>query len=213
VGWLYQGQRLDRAKLLAIKEIVFPPPPPAEETPATQPADATTQPILRLEELLAQQSGRSASDQVEFIQHSFDAQMAQLDRRHRELLALQDQVDAAKQKMAADRAQLELDRQNLTAEQDEAARLATDKGFQDSLALYTAMPAKKVKEVFMALDDDTVTLYLQAMSPRTAAKILKEFKLPDETVRIQRVMEKMRQAQASLDGVGDDDGATAAAEE
>ena len=32
-------------------------------------------------------------------------------------------------------------------------------------------------EVFMALDDDTVTLYLQAMSPRTAAKILKEFKL------------------------------------
>lgn len=192
VGWLYQTHRLTPENIEAVKAILFPPPV-VEEAPTTQPADPTTQPILQLDELLARQSGRSAAQQVEFIQRSFDAQMAQLDRRHRELLALQGQVEAAKQKMAADRAQFEADRQALAAEQEQADRLASDKGFQDSLALYTAMPAKKAKDVFMALDDDAITQYLQAMQPRTAAKIIKEFKLPEETDRIQKVLEKMRQ--------------------
>lgn len=193
-GWLYKTHRLTPENIRAVKTILFPPPI-EPEVPATQPSDATTQPILKLDELLARQSGRTAAQQVEFIQQSFDAQMAQLDRRHRELLALQGQVDAAKQKLAVDRAQLDADRAALSVEQEQAARLATDKGFQDSLALYTAMPPKKTKDVFLALDDQTVTNYLQAMPPRTAAKIIREYKSPEEVQRIQTVLEKMRQAQ------------------
>src|SRR5439155_15931204 len=75
-------------------------------------------------------------------------------------------------------------------------RLANDKGFQDSLARYQAMPGKQVKQIFMTLDDDTVMNYLQTMEPRAAARIIKEFKAPDEVQRIQKVLEKMRVAQA-----------------
>jgi hypothetical protein len=99
--------------------------------------------------------------------------------------------------MERDRAALAKSQTELVTRQDEAARLATDKGFQDSLALYNTMPAKQVKQVFASLDDATVVRYLQNMQPRRAAQIVKEFKTPDEVQRIQRVLESMRRAQAS----------------
>jgi hypothetical protein len=198
VGWLVQSQHLDREKVQTIKEVLFPKP---TTMPTSQPAepetDATTQPSMRLEDLLAKASGRTASDQVDFIQKSFEAQMMQLDRRDRDLRDLQRQVDAAKQQVAKDRADLESEKKALQARETQAARLASDKGFKDSLALYSAMPPKQVKAIFMSLDDATVQSYLQAMPKPTAAKIIKEFSSSVETERIQKIMERMRLAQAS----------------
>lgn len=192
IGYLFQTKKLDRAKVTAIKELVFAPPvDPATTQPSPQDGP-TTKPINSLEQLLAQASGRTAGEQVEFIQRSFDAQMALLDRRQRELTDLQRQVDLAKQQMERDRLVLEKGRTDLTTQQQLARKLETDKGFQDSLQLYITMPGKQVKTVFMTLDDATMRQYLQAMQPRTAARIIKEFKTPDEVARIQRVMESMR---------------------
>lgn len=193
-GWLFRSGHVDRQKWIEVKKILFPPPATdVAAAPTTQP-DATTQPTRRLDELLARESGRSAAEQVEFIQQTFDVQAAQLDRRERELDDLQRQVDLAKRQMARDRAKLEQDQKNLTDRQQQATRLASDKGFQDSLQLYTSMQPKQVKTVFMTLSDDVLQQYLEAMEPRTASKIIKEFKTPEEITRIQHVLEKMRQA-------------------
>src|SRR5205085_10922155 len=101
-GWLVQSKKLDRSKAHEIKAILFPTESAAPATqPSTQP---TTQPTLRLEELLAHASGRNAAEQVEFIQHTFDAQMAQLERKQIELSNLQRQIDLAKDQAARDRA-------------------------------------------------------------------------------------------------------------
>jgi hypothetical protein len=143
---------------------------------------------------LAKSAGRSATEQVRFIQQTFDAQMVQLERRERELGDLQRQVDLAKEQLTRDRAEIDGQRAQLAARQDEQTRLAADKGFQDSLNLYNTMPARQVKQVFTSLDDATVMNYLQAMQPRAAARIVKEFKTPEEVRRIQSIMEKMRQA-------------------
>jgi len=191
VGYLRYTDHLDREKVLAVKDILFPKP--VEAAPTTQPADPTTQPMLKLETLLAQQSGRSASEQVEFIQHTFDAQMAQLDRRQRELADLQRQVDLAKQQIARDRGAVDEQRKTVESREQQAAKLATDKGFQDCLSLYRSMPGKQVKTIFLSLDDRTVGQYLQAMEPRAAARIVKEFKSPEETQFIQKVLERIRQ--------------------
>lgn len=199
VGWLYGTGRLDRKNVMAIHEILFAQPAaaPAATQPATRPA---TQPMLRLEDLLAQQAGRPATEQVEFIQRAFDAQQALLDRRYRDLLALRSGIDKDAEMLAKDRAALDGEKANLLAQKQEAERLAADKGFQDTLERYQAMSSKQVKAIFMALDDPTVKQYLQAMEPREAAKIIKEFKTPEETARIQRVLEMMRQAQGSAQG-------------
>lgn len=203
VGWLHQTGRLDRARALAIRDILFPKP--AAVVATTQPAPApTTQPTLQLEELLARTAGRSATEQVRFIQQTFDAQMVQLERRERELGDLQRQVDLAKEQLTRDRADIDAQRAELASKQDEQTRLASDKGFQDSLNLYNTMPGKQVKQVFMTLDDATVMNYLQAMQPRAAARIIKEFKTPEEVARIQSIMEKMRQATPAQRATGDD---------
>src|SRR4029453_16274788 len=81
VGWLYKTGRLDRARAMAVKEILFPrpeaPPEPAADLSA---AAATTQPFLRLDALLEKHAGKRAGDQVEVIQQTFDVQSAVLDR-------------------------------------------------------------------------------------------------------------------------------------
>src|SRR6476661_1460168 len=90
VAYLYKDGRLDRARVQAIKLILYPPPAPA---PAAQPVKAAkNEPVLQLGELLAQKSGLSTAEQLEFIQQTFDARMAELDRRQRELADLQRQV-------------------------------------------------------------------------------------------------------------------------
>lgn len=200
VGWLYRSGHLDRAKLLEVKKLLFPPP--AVETPTTQPLDPTTQPSLRLDELLARASGRPAGEQVEFIRQTFDVQVAQLDRRERELADLQRQVELAKQQAASDRAKLETEQKEVASKQVQATKQAGDKGFQDSLQLYSSMPAKQVKQVFLTLGDDVVQRYLESMEPRTASKIIREFKQPEELERIQRVLERMRQATAEKPAAG-----------
>jgi len=198
-GWLVQQKRLDRERIFAIRDVLFPPPAEAApEPPAPLVQPAATQSSQRLEELLARVAGRSAAEQIEYIQHAFDAQMAQLDRRERELLSLQRQIDLARDQMSRDRAALASEQQTLEQTQEQAERLAQDQGFQDTLALYNTMSGKQVKQIFMTLEDEAVMQYLQAMQPRKAAAIIKEFKTADEVQRIQRVLEAMRQAQVSI---------------
>lgn len=198
VGYLVGTKKLDKPRVQAIKEMLFPATQPV--APATQPGDAdapTTQPILKLEDLLTRQAGLSAAESVEFIQNTFDTKMAELDRRQRELDDLQRQVEIAKQQLSTDRGKVVEEKKSLDDQKQQAEKLATDKGFQDSLALYTSMPPKQVKSIFLSLTDDTVVRYLQAMQPRQASKILKEFKTPEETSRAQKILEKMRNSQSA----------------
>ena len=191
VGWLFQSGHLDRKRVTTIKETVFPPPP--VEVPATQPVGAGPAPASkRMQDLLAKYSGHSAAQQVEFIQQTFDATTVQLDRREREVADRERQVAAAISKLAEDRKNLEGERQRLTNQEREADRLLGDKGFQDTLNLYNTMSGRQVKAVFMTMDETSAAQYLDAMQPRTAAKILKEFKSADELDRMKRILEKMR---------------------
>lgn len=215
VGYLVQSKKLTKDSIAKIKEVLFAPPESA--APTTQPveakaADPTTRPALRLEELLARKSGQTATEQVQFIQQAFDSQMALLDRRSRELQDQKALIDKASAQLAKDRQELERQRAELSDKQKEATRLAEDKGFQDSLALYNALPGKQVKTIFMTLDDEVIQQYLQAMEPRAATRIVKEFKSPEELARIQRVLERMRNPATSSEAApAADDPPTASA--
>src|SRR3954469_24365219 len=198
VAWLYSAHKLDRDKIHQIKDLVFAPATqPATAEPPPAPRDATTQPTLRLEEMMAKVSGRSASEQVEFMQTTFNAHMTLLDRRFQDLQNQRKTLDQVKSQIDKEREKLTAEQKTLASAKEEQAKLLADKGFEDTLNLYTSMPAKQVKSVFMTMTDETMIQYLRVMEPRTATKIMKEFKTPAETERIGKVMEKMRQAQAS----------------
>lgn len=193
VVYLFHDGKLDKDKVKQIRELVFTTTQPTTQ----QTASATTKPAGGLDQLLAQETGHTAAEQVEYMQRSFDAQQETLDRRQQELLNLKTQVDLAQAKLSKDRADLLAEKKRLQDQESEAARQAADKGFQDALALYEAMPAKQAKDVFMGLDDGTVVRFIDAMDPLQASKILKEFKSPDETVRVGKLLERIRQSQVS----------------
>jgi hypothetical protein len=194
VGYLFATGKLDKTRVRAINEILFPPAPAGPEVLATQPTtQPTTQPASRLDELLAKYAGRRAGEQVELIQQSVDAQASALDRRSRELDNLMQQILREKAELAHKSAAIDAERLRITDRENQQAAQANDQGFQDSLKLYSAMPGKQAKSAFMAMPDDTVARYLQAMPPRTATKIIKEFKSAEEQERINRVMDRMRQ--------------------
>jgi hypothetical protein len=196
-GWLLKSSHMDRDKFTEVKKLLFATSEPTTEPASTQPV-ATTEPADRLAELLAKASGRPAGEQVDFIRQAFDTQMAELDRKQRELADLQHQIDLARNQTKLDRTKIDQQQKDLQTQADQQTKLAADKGFQDTLELYNVMPAKQVKTIFMTLSDETVMQYLQAMEPRVASKIIKEFKLPEETTRIQKVLEKIRLSQATL---------------
>jgi hypothetical protein len=188
-SWLFKGGRLNREKALAIKEVLFPSTRPV--IPATQPAEEPSG-GLKLEELLAQSAGRPPEEQLAYIRQAFDAQTTQLERARKELDAWRIQAETAQKSAKAEREALEQAKKKFQDDQKLAQKLATDKGFQDSLAMYTTLPAKQVKTLFMGLDVETAVQYLQAMEPRTAARITKEFKSSDETDRLKQIMARMR---------------------
>jgi hypothetical protein len=196
VGYLFQTGQLNKAKISQIKDVLFAPPPAPPAPPAAN-TNKTPDSRTVLANLMSGQTGRPALDQVEFLRRTFDAQMLQLDQRQRQVADLQRQVDLANQKLVADRAALDKREKDLNAKEQETQRLQDDAGFQSSLALYTAMPAKQVKSIFMTLGEPTVQQYIQAMDTRTAGKIIKEFKSADETAFIQRILERIRQSQVS----------------
>src|SRR5438132_3075 len=133
VAWLSHDGRLDRARITAIKQILSPPPP--VEAPATQPVtDRLAEPTMKLEELLAKTAGRPAAEQLDYIRKSFDSQMAQLDRAHRELLDLNQQVEQARSKLNEERKVLDDKAKKLADREQQAQRLASDQGFQANLA-------------------------------------------------------------------------------
>jgi hypothetical protein len=201
LSYLYATGALTREKIAAIKVVMYP-----AATQATQAATVTTlgdddkkagsaaatQPTIKLDELLARVAGRPAGEQVEFIQRTFDAQAVQVDRRLREVQAREDALARAQQALDEARRQFTAQQARLDERERALSKDAEDKGFSDSLALYDSMQAKQVKDVFAGLDDPTVTRYLRAMEPGRAAKILKEFKSPEETQRVQRLIEAIR---------------------
>jgi len=194
IGYLFKEGKLDREKVTAIKQIIFPP----ATQPTTQPVEFVATPsAMKLEELLAQHAGRPPAEQLEHIRASFDSQMTQLERSVREFQSLKQQVEDAQRKVEKDRAEVEARAKTLDAREKQAEKLASDKGFQDALAMYSSLPSKQVKTIFMGLDDATVVQFLQAMEPRAAAKITKEFRSPEEAQRLAKLLERMRLPQAA----------------
>ncbi len=199
VGWLAASGHLTRARIADVRNVLFPPPATQPSGPTTQPtaSDEPTDAVGRLGAMVASAAGRAPGEQLEAVQLAEDAQLAELDRRRREMLDVRHQAELAQSQATADHDAVLRDRQSLVAQRDQQAVTAADKGFQESLQLYQTLPARQVKEIFAALPDDTVQQYLQAMDARQAGKIMKEFKSPADVARLQQVLEKIRQARAN----------------
>lgn len=192
IGYLVGTGKLNTEKASEIAKILFPEPVPATQ-PATQPSDEDlSDPLISIDELLIRTTGMSATEQNDFMRATFESMSAQLDRQRREVADLRRQVDFAQAQLAKDRAALDVRAKTLDERDQQQTAAASDKGFQESLAVYDAMKSKQVKDIFMNLEEETVVRYLQAMDPRRVSSIIKEFKTPVELSKAQSLLEQMR---------------------
>lgn len=198
-GYLVGTKKLNREKFREIKTILFPPPP----APATQPVDeidpATTQPILRLDELIKAQAGKPPADQMRSIREAFESRVANLEKQRREIIDLRRQLELAQKKAESDRIALDAREQAILAREASLNKSTDDKGFASALDVYNSLAAKQVKDIFMGLDDAVVVRFLQSMDARRAAKVLKEFKTDEEMFRAQTLLELLRKNDAPLE--------------
>jgi hypothetical protein len=192
-AWLRSSGHLNRDRIDQIKLVLFPPAPP--ETPTTQLSDPTTRPTMVLEALLARKSNLPAGQQVDFVVKTFDERQSELEQKEQLLGQRQTQLDLVQQKLTDDRTAFEAERKAFIDQQAQAQKLASDAGFQKSLDLYSNMQAKQAKAAFALLDDDVMKDYFAAMDPMVLKKIIAEFKTPDETVRVEKIMEKIRKGE------------------
>ncbi len=122
--------------------------------------------------------------------------LRQLERTREDIEALrrqlqleQDRLQQEQEKLLADKLALETRIKQLDGKLDDA-------GMKRAVTLYESLPAKQAKQMFIDLLgqqrlDDVVT-YLEAMEPRKAAAIIKEFKTPEEVVLAVKLTDQMR---------------------
>ncbi len=146
----------------------------------------STQPTQKKSEPLAKQT--ASMDTIE-------AQRAILEREKRIIQDRFIRLKDAELKLIQDREAFLAEKNKFYKEVELVRKANQDLGFQKALALYSKMPPKLAKEDFMKLDIDTVVRYLMNMSKLTAAKILKEFKTPQEQRRRQEILERIRTQQ------------------
>lgn len=193
---LAQKAALDREKIQAVRDVLFPPAETeASEAPddadaAEPPAEPT--PMEQLMTLLDAQSGKPTEKRVEDLQQTFDQRTLALTRARRELDDLRRQLDLASGQLLQEREQFEASRKEWQDAVVNAADRARDKGFADALELYQELPAEQTKGIFMQIEEEVVLQFLQAMDPEAAARILREFENEAETQKLRSILEQMR---------------------
>ena len=212
VGYLFATGKLDRERVRAIRSVVSGSDEPAvavETTPELEQPTEPDDPVKRLEAMLADASGRTArtaAEQLASRDAAVDARAAEFGRAARELADLKQQVASARRVVETDRALVDDARDRLQERAAEADRLAADAGFRKTLALYSGLPSRQVKSIFLALPPADAARYLNAMDARAAAKVAREFKSADEVARLQQMMDAIAlpgNTPVSLDAAGD----------
>ena len=195
-----QRAQLDREKIAAVKEVLFPPPDSTGTAAEAEPEPPPATPMQELLSLLDAEANKAADARVADVTRAVDRRAADLDRRAREVADRSAQVAEAAGELGREREVFEAEVAAWRTEVDAAVARAADEGFRASLELYETLPAKRSKALLIGLDDATMLAYLRAMDTTTAARVLREFKTDAEADRARAVLELMREGrQAAAD--------------
>lgn len=189
-AWLWRSGRLDGSRVRQVREI-FARTIAQEQSEAD--LNEETEPALD-DEVVGRQI--ASVDQLGMLT-ALQRQERQTARR------LQDETDMLSRQFEAMNQQTELERDRFEAERQSwrdaiAAewRRKNDEQFAQTVRLYESLPPKQAKAMLLVLMEQgaqkQAVAYLDAMAPRTAGKILKELKAPEEILLATELLEDLR---------------------
>jgi len=198
VGWLLGSDRLNRDRVERAAE-VFAPTIEAEEArrEAEAARDAEADAEAQREERLANigKSG-SAAEQLAEQRKQNEVLLRRLERTRSEIQVLRDSLALARRRMEQQRDQLVAQKQDLEKRLESIESRLNDEGFKRAVELYENVPPDQAKQMFLRLMEqrqtDQVVMYLEAMQPRKAAGVLREFEDGPEITRAVELTERLR---------------------
>ncbi|MBI1369513.1 MAG: hypothetical protein GC162_12775 [Planctomycetes bacterium] len=199
VGYMVATDRVNRERLEAVRAVF-------EKTIAQAAADAKEQ--AKVDEAAAEQAQRIAalegknagpetvSQKLEGEQERNEITLRQLERTRQEVESLQRSLQLAQQRVEGQYNELLKEKQTLQKRLAQIEQQRNDEGFKKTVELYETLPPKQVKEMFVKLmsegGGEHVVAFLEAMQPRKAAGVLKEFKTPEEVAKAVQLTEQLR---------------------
>jgi hypothetical protein len=193
--WLWRSGRLDRDRVLEIKGMLATPiaEVAAAEDEAAKAAEAEAEaararPVIPAVDSIARNAQFTREGEQERLlrRRLADEQqllVAQLDTRMQDLASLREQVGAGAQTGGAAAA---AERQRREGEQ-----------FSKAVKQMESIPAAQAKRILRGMIDggqmQQAVAYLNAMQPRAASKVLREFKTEEETAVARELIEQLRQ--------------------
>ncbi len=148
---------------------------------------------------LARASGlgpASAAEKLAAQRERDEMMLRQLERTRREIEDLHRNLQLTRSRMEREKQQLLAARNEAVARFEAIQAQLDDEGFRTAVQLYEQLPAKQVKQMFLAImqqhETDQVVAFLEAMQPRKAADVLREFKDVHEVPRAVELMERLR---------------------
>ena len=167
----------------------------AEAEKAAEEAQALAERALRMEQV----AGGPVSPEARLasLQIVDEKQRALIERQKVEAEALKHQLDAQRKLIETRIAELEEKQQLFEASVAAQIEEMQQDDFKEAIAMLEGISPKQAKAVFQELlssgAQDQVVSYLSAMEERKAAKVLKEFKLPNEIDQAAMLIEELRQ--------------------
>jgi flagellar motility protein MotE (MotC chaperone) len=151
------------------------PPQPADTAPASRPAELVPAPVTLADRERV----------VALLRAQFDKEIDDIRQRS-------SAVDRARQKLESDRAAFEAERQTFRASLDATTRARRQAGMRETLKTYAALKPDRIKALAAPLSDEDLTEVLVGLEARLRAKVIDEFKTPEELARIQKVLSMIR---------------------
>lgn len=167
----------------------------AEAEKAELDAQALAERALRMEQVASGPVTPEA--RLDSIQVVDDKTRALLERQKVEAEALKRQLDAQQRLIEGKIAELDTKQKAFDKAIASKVEQMQSEDFKEAIAMLEGIPPKQAKGVLQQwLTDggqEQVVDYLSAMEERKAAKVLKEFKLPNEVAQAATLIEQLRQ--------------------
>lgn len=199
-AWLYASGRVDHARLAKVVDTFKQSIDDEQATleaaqKEAEDEQARQQQALRLE--AAKDGPMTLGDRLTALRRTDERAQLRIDRLERARADIQSQIELAQSQLAEEHKRLEAARAAFEKFVDQRTEQIRDEDFQQAVTLLEAQKPKQAKamiQTLLAAEGEGLAVdYLAAMQTRTAAKVLAEFKTPEEVVTATGLIEALRQ--------------------
>lgn len=193
-AWLGASGRLSRQRLIDAGNL-FAMTVAEEANQEKQTEQLAVQAQEQTERVEAMLTG-STAQRLEDDQRRNELTLRQLERTRREIESLRANLEMSRRMMEKEKQEALSEKQAVEQRLAQLEKQLNDEGFKKAVGLIEQLPAEQTQQIFLRMMEQDqigqVVMYLEAMQPRKAAAVLREFDQSHEVARVVELTERLR---------------------